>query len=242
MSCSEEYESICDICELSYKIAKSRHLKSVKCLYAQHLKRKIEEKFNNEINELKEANKKLKLENDFYKSKLVRRGVKFSNLSDELIVSVSSMSDCISKICTYELLYDYAYREDVVYEKLFKELFVDGKGKFKVVCTDIARKKFYFREFKSNQIICDPELSKLSNFIFRAAKKTRDINLYYLFNVDDDEESMKEMNRKHKASNILNFDQSFVNFMAKRAYACSIDQESIKDEHARESEPEFDDF
>lgn len=55
------------------------------------------------------------------------------------------------------LLYDDNVFHDHIYNKILK----DDKGKDKVLCTDINRKNFSYKDENSGQLISDPELEKL---------------------------------------------------------------------------------
>jgi len=185
-------EVICDICEskIKYKKDLSKHKKSETCKKIEYLlmkhiqvyKDKIEEQ-NLEINKIKKQleDKDNQIKSLFDKSEEYRKIVEkaatkttvknynhnnYLNYISSEPLKLSEISKQMKKIvnCDTMMLDDYEFNDHIVHNIL-----KDENGKDKVLCTDINRKNFSYKDEKSGELISDPELERLREQLKKGA-------------------------------------------------------------------------
>jgi hypothetical protein len=98
----------------------------------------------------------------------------------------------------------------------------DENGKDKVLCTDINRKNFSYKDEKSGELICDPELERLRIQLKKGAdvKHLKRDLLNILVKEYEDNGSIGEDPYKKFSEIIqkLNFGTPFIDHVAKKTY------------------------
>ena len=137
--------------------------------------------------------------------------IKFSNLKNQLKEIVTTQS----------IMYD----DEDFHNHIVDNIFKDKDGKDKLLCTDINRKNFTYKDEKSGELISDPELERLREQL----KKGTDVKiirrdlLEKLVN-DYEENGSIGMDPYKQFSDIiqkLNFGTPFIDHVAKKTYVKS---------------------
>ena len=134
-------------------------------------------------------------------------------------LKISEMSKQLKQIVNCDtVMYDDNDFHDHIVDNIFK----DKNGKDKVLCTDINRKNFTYKDEKSGQLISDPELEKLREQL----KKGTDIkqirkDLLEKLVTEYEENGYTGIDPYKQFSEIiqkLNFGTPFVDHVAKKTY------------------------
>ena len=134
--------------------------------------------------------------------------IKFSNFKNKLKDIVTSKS--------------IMYNDDDFHDHIVDNILKDKDGKDKVLCTDINRKNFTYKDEKSGQLISDPELERLRDQL----KKGTDIKLLRrdllekLVNEYEENGSIgiDPYKRFSEIIQKLNFGSPFIDHVAKKTY------------------------
>ena len=114
------------------------------------------------------------------------------------------------------------YNENEFHEHIVDNILKDKDGKDKVLCTDINRKNFSYKDENSGEIISDPELERLRDQLKRGTdiKQIRKDLLEKLVNEYEENDNIG-IDPYKKFSDIiqkLNFGSPFVDHVAKKTY------------------------
>ena len=145
--------------------------------------------------------------------------IKFSNLKNQLKDIVTTQS----------IMYD----DEDFHNHIVDNIFKDKDGKDKLLCTDINRKNFTYKDEKSGELISDPELERLREQL----KKGTDVkiirrNLLEKLVNEYEENGSVGIDPYKRFSEIiqkLNFGSPFVDHIAKKTYVKSCTTHKIKD-------------
>ena len=134
-------------------------------------------------------------------------------------LKISEMSKQLKQIVNCDtVMYDDNDFHDHIVDNIFK----DKNGKDKVLCTDINRKNFTYKDEKSGQLISDPELEKLREQLKKGTdiKQIRKDLLEKLVTEYEDNECSGIDPYKQFSEIIqkLNFGTPFVDHVAKKTY------------------------
>ena len=178
----------CNYCDT--KITKqnlSRHQKSESCVKIQNIIKKnneekilLENKINELENKIKIINNELDTTNKVSEEyrKIVEKAatkttVKNYNHNTNYLNYISSEPLKLSEVkhqvraimnCDTVMLDENKFHEHIV-DNILK----DEHGKDKVLCTDINRKNFTYKDETSGQLICDPELERIREQLRKGA-------------------------------------------------------------------------
>jgi hypothetical protein len=213
-------------------------------LFEQENKNKLQE---NKIEELVQENNTLKIENNTLKTEIkalekasegyrkivekaatkstnttVKNNYQHNNylnyISSEPINFKNLKNQLKDIVTTQSVMYD----DEDFHNHIVDNIFKDKNGKDKLLCTDINRKNFTYKDEKSGELISDPELERLREQL----KKGTDIKLIRrnllekLVNEYEENGSIGIDPYKQFSDIIqkLNFGTPFVDHMAKKTY------------------------
>ena len=232
---------ICEYCES--KITKYnyiKHKKSETCTKIQNLLNKknilyekiIEEnnKLKQEINILKNQNVLLEKTTEEYRKIVEKASTKITvknnythnnylNLISQEPIKFSELSKQLKELVNCESL---MYNENDFHEHIVDNILRDENGKDKVLCTDINRKNFSYKDENSGELISDPELEKLREQL----RKGTDIKIIK-------KELLNKLIKQYENTDIdpyvkfyvifkkLDFGEPFVDHIAKKTYVKS---------------------
>jgi hypothetical protein len=267
----------CEYCDNSYinKCHLTRHQKTESCIKIQNIIFKKDEIYKNKCNELNNTIVELKNDNINSNKKILTLEVKLKEVSDKYedlrkIVEKAATKSTV-KNYTHNNYLNYISTEPIKFNELksqvrqivncetvmyndsdFHDHIVDNilkdkSGKDKVLCTDINRKNFTYKDEKSGELISDPELERLREKL----KKGTDIRqirrdlLEKLVNEYEENGSIG-MDPYKQFSDIiqkLNFGSPFIEHVAKKTYIKSKNgfQEKINEFNELESIYEWND-
>ena len=241
----------CDICNiiLVSKQKYENHVKSKKHIEIYNVSEKYQQKLQeleninkvlmNENNDLKHKNEMLNMELSNLKAtsskfeKIVEKAALKSTsvttnninnttnllqyLSNEPI-DFSSISEQMTKLGPFRA----KKGEKIFNEQIRKTILQDTNGNDKVVCTDIARGNFAYKDDKTDELVYDPLLEKLREQLRNGAKEAeilQELNdmLELKYGNDPDNVNMRlaEFNRARKN---LNFTDKFARYIARKTY------------------------
>ena len=242
----------CEYCDNSYinKCHLTRHQKTESCIKIQNIIFKKDEIYKNKCNELNNTIVELKNDNINSNKKILTLEVKLKEVSDKYedlrkIVEKAATKSTV-KNYTHNNYLNYISTEPINFHELksqvrqivncetimyndsdFHDHIVDNilkdkSGKDKVLCTDINRKNFTYKDEKSGELISDPELERLREKL----KKGTDIRqirrdlLEKLVNEYEENGSIGVDPYKQFSDIIqkLNFGSPFVDHVAKKTY------------------------
>ena len=226
---------ICDFCGVScitkYKL--SAHQNTERCKFIQNKLNNL--KNENQKNVLEYEHKIQKLEYDLknalamsdeYKKiveKAVTRPTSITNNKTENIVYLSSepikfsnMREQLSNIINI----DNITKSDTKFNNLiFTNILQDNDGNDKIICTDVSRNKFQYKDENTGELVHDVKLEKLRTKLCEGVDKKKVYKelLDYLFSFyGDDGEAIYEKfnNLKRK----LEFNCSFMKYVGNKTY------------------------
>jgi hypothetical protein len=234
---------ICNYC--STKITKqnlSRHQKSDFCLKIQNIIKK------NNDDKLILGNKIIELENEI---KILTNNLKSANKSSEeyrkiVEKAATKSTNTVKNTYTHNNYLNYIsteplkisdfpkqlknivncdsvmYNEDDFHDHIVDNILRDKSGKDKVLCTDINRKNFTYKDEKSGELISDPELERLRNQLKKGTniKQLRHELLEKLVTEYEENNCIGTDPYKRFSDIIqkLNFGLPFVDHVAKKTY------------------------
>ena len=237
---------ICNYC--STKITKqnlSRHQKSDFCLKIQNIVKK------NNDDKLILGNKIIELENEI---KILTNNLKSANKSSEeyrkiVEKAATKSTNTVKNTYTHNNYLNYIsteplkisdfpkqlknivncdsvmYDEDDFHDHIVDNILRDKSGKDKVLCTDINRKNFTYKDEKSGELISDPELERLRNQLKKGTniKQLRHELLEKLVTEYEENNCIGTDPYKRFSDIIqkLNFGSPFVDHVAKKTYVKS---------------------
>lgn len=134
-------------------------------------------------------------------------------------IKISTLKTEMPKFATMEAIMAGEHRFNKI---IATALLESNEGKFKVICTDQARKQFTYKDEKSGELISDPHLERLSDHMRKS------VNYGALF--DEISEKLKEdgipekdnAEQTHKILLRAKFRAPFVRHVAKRMYRRAI--------------------
>jgi hypothetical protein len=241
---------ICEYCEseiTKYNLIKHKKSESCTKIYKLILKKELlyqnqikeKEKIINELQEkideyiientnLKNENKILEKSSEEYRKIVMKVATKttiknnYNNYLNYISTEPLKLNDIPKQVKnilnSQTILYDTEDFNDHIVDNILK----DNKGKDKLLCTDINRKNFTYKDESSGKLICDPELEKLRDKLKKGAdvKSLKKELLDQLIKEFEDNGSlgddpyMKFCNLIQK----LDFGSPFVNHVAKKTY------------------------
>jgi len=161
---NDKYNDKIKLIEEQYKLKLSEHENKIQELNKENNNLKIEnnslkteiktlEKSSEEYRKIvekvatKSTNTIKNYQHNNYLNYISSEPIKFSNLKNELKNIVTAKS----------IMYD----DNEFHEHIVDNILKDKSGKDKVLCTDINRKNFTYKDEKSGELISDPELERL---------------------------------------------------------------------------------
>ena len=209
---------------------------------------KITEELNNSTSEniiLKNEIKSLEKTNETFKKIVEKSATKttiknnytHNNYLNYISTEPLKISDFPKQLKQIVNVDTVMYDDEDFHEHIVENLLKDKDGKDKVLCTDINRKNFTYKDEKSGELISDPELERLREQI----KKGTDIKLIRrnLLErlVNEYEENgcigIDPYKQFSEIINKLNFGNPFVDHVAKKTYVKTknnINEKSLIDE------------
>lgn len=134
--------------------------------------------------------------------------IKFSNIKNQLKDVVTTKS----------VMYD----DEDFHNHIVDNILKDKDGKDKVLCTDINRKNFTYKDEKSGQLVCDPELERIREQLRKGADvKSLKKNLLEKLVKEYEDNNNTGIDPYKKFCDIiqkLNFGSPFVDHVAKKTY------------------------
>ena len=222
--------------------------------------KKLEQENINNINKLNELNEELKN----VKQELIKKDIQLKTIEEKyedlkIIVEKSATKSTTVKNYTHNNYLNYISTEPLKFSELKSQLkeivncetvmyddndfhdhivdniLKDKDGKDKVLCTDINRKNFTYKDEKSGQMIFDPELERLRDKLKRGTniKQIRKDLLEKL--VTEYEENgcigIDPYKQFSEIINKLNFGTPFIDHVAKKTYVKTknINEKSLED-------------
>ena len=136
------------------------------------------------------------------------------------------------------------YNDDDFHDHIVDNILKDKSGKDKVLCTDINRKNFTYKDEKSGELISDPELERLREQLKKGTdiRKIRRDLLEKLVN-EYEENGCIGMDPYKQFSDIiqkLNFGSPFVDHIAKKTYIKTKNTVIQKNNNESRNEESFD--
>ena len=247
-------ETICDICECKIKHKKdlTKHKQSETCKKIEYLltkqiqpyKEKIQEYItlnNNLQKQLEEKNIQIKIiqeKSEEYRKIVEKSALKSTNtvknnyshnnylnyISQEPI-NFSNLKNELNNVVTSKtIMYDDEYFHDHIVNQILK----DKNGKDKVLCTDINRKNFSYKDENTGQLISDPELDNLRTKL-RNGVKLKQLRSELLEKLTKEFEDNGNVGKDpyvkfYEMIQKLNFGVPFVDHVAKKTYVKSKNQ------------------
>jgi len=152
-----------------------------------------------------------------YLNYISQEPINFSNLKNELKNVVTTKS----------IMYDDKYFHEHIIDNILK----DKNGKDKVLCTDINRKNFTYKDEKSGELVYDPELDNLRNKL-RNGVKLKQVRNELLERLTKEFEDNGNVGKDpyvkfYEMIQKLNFGIPFVEHVAKKTYIKSKNSENI---------------
>jgi hypothetical protein len=240
-------EIICDICNSSIKRKKDlpRHKRSEYCQKVSELLNKFKNENFNKIKLIEEECKKLKdiifnkdtqikLLQDKYedlrkivekaatKSTTVKNNYQHNNYLNYISTEPLKLSELSKQLKQIVNCDTVMYDDNDFHDHIVDNLLKDKSGKDKVLCTDINRKNFTYKDENSGELISDPELERLREELKKGTniKKIRKDLLEKL--VTEYEENgcigIDPYKQFSEIINKLNFGTPFVDHVAKKTY------------------------
>jgi hypothetical protein len=244
----------CEYCENSFinKCHLTRHQKSETCLKIQKIIHSLKETYQNKINSLVEENSQLKQTVFSLEIKLNETTDKYEDLrkivekaatkttvknnythnnylnyisSDPL--RLSEIPEQLKQIVNCEtIMYDDTEFHNHIVDNILK----DENGKDKVLCTDINRKNFSYKDERSGELISDPELEKLREQLKKGADM-KSVKRDLLNNlIKQCEETGGDPYKKfYDILQKLEFGTPFIEHVAKKTYIKTKGIQSVQD-------------
>ena len=240
-------EVICGICECKIKHKKDllKHKKSETCKKIEYLlskqiqpyKEKIQEhvtKYNILQKQIEEKDIQLKFIQDKYEDlrKIVEKAAtkstntvknythnNYLNYISTEPIKFNELKSQVNKLVNCETI---MYDDNDFHDHIVDNILRDKSGKDKVLCTDINRKNFTYKDETSGELISDPELDRLRDQLKKGTniKKLRHELLEKLVNEYEQNECIGHDPYKKFSEIIqkLNFGSPFVDHIAKKTY------------------------
>ena len=240
-------ETICDICESKIKNKKDivKHKKSETCKKIEFLLKKKSECYELKINQYIQDNNLLKKQNEEKDIQLKLFQDKYEDLR-KIVEKAATKSTNTVKNYTHNNYLNYIsteplkisdfpkqlknivncdtvmYDDNDFHEHIVDNILRDKSGKDKVLCTDINRKNFTYKDEKSGELISDPELEILRDQLKKGTniRQIRKDLLDKLVTEYEDNGSIGIDPYKRFSDIIqkLNFGSPFVDHVAKKTY------------------------
>jgi hypothetical protein len=184
-----EQKFICDFCDTNFtkKICLSRHLEVCKDKIIKNFyENKLQEK-NNEITILKEKIECLKEENEKL-HKLAQTAIEKSTTTTNIKTNYNINNNINLMPITEDYINQQAQFLTIEHIKKgalgYSTYFLDYPLKDRILCTDFSRRKFKYKNEKGD-IIIDPEMTNLSNLLFKSIKdKNRELSVQYINDIN----------------------------------------------------------
>ena len=157
-------------------------------------------------------------------------------------LKISEMSKQIKQIVNCDTV---MYDDEDFHDHIVDNILRDKSGKDKVLCTDINRKNFTYKDEKSGELISDPELERLRNQLKKGTniKQLRHELLEKLVTEYEENGSIGSDPYKQFSDIIqkLNFGTPFVDHVAKKTYIkTKNNNEDIIDNELENSDLQYD--
>jgi hypothetical protein len=251
----------------------TRHQKTESCIKIQNIIFKKDEIYKNKSNELNNTIVELKNDNLNLNKKILTLEIKLKEVSDKsdeyrkIVEKSATKSTNTVKNYTHNNYLNYIstepikfkdlksqvrqivncetimYNDDDFHDHIVDNILRDKSGKDKVLCTDINRKNFTYKDEKSGELISDPELERLREQLKKGTdiRKIRDL-LEKLVN-EYEENGCIGMDPYKQFSDIiqkLNFGSPFVDHIAKKTYIKTKNTVIQKNNNESRNEESFD--
>ena len=135
------------------------------------------------------------------------------------------------------------YDEEDFHDHIVDNILKDKSGKDKVLCTDINRKNFTYKDEKSGELISDPELEKLRDQLKKGTdiKKLRHELLEKLVTEYEENGSIgiDPYKRFYDIIQKLNFGTPFVDHVAKKTYVKTKSNNQLECDNLENKELEY---
>ena len=188
-------------------------------------------KLTQEINILKSENKSLEKSNESFRKIVEKAATKttiknnnythnnYLNYISSEPLKISEIPKQLKQIVNCDTV---MYNDNDFHDHIVDNILKDQNGKDKVLCTDINRKNFTYKDEKSGELISDPELEKLREQL----KKGTDIKLIRRellekLVIEYEQNGTIGIDPYKKFSEIinkLNFGSPFIDHVAKKTY------------------------
>ena len=247
---------ICEYCSNVYntKYHLTRHHNSESCKKIQNIINNNNNKNNEKIKLLEIEISKLTQENTILKNEIksleksseeYRKIVEKAATKSTNTVKNYSHNNYLNYISTEPIKFDkiksqlkqivncetVMYDDNEFHEHIVDNILKDKSGKDKVLCTDINRKNFTYKDEKSGELISDPELEKLRDKLKRGTniKQIRHELLEKLVTEYEQNDCIGPDPYKKFSDMIqkLNFGSPFVDHVAKKTYVKSKNVEQL---------------
>ena len=111
------------------------------------------------------------------------------------------------------------YDDDVFHDHIVDNIFKDENGKDKLLCTDINRKNFSYKDETSGELICDPELERLREQL-KKGSDIRSVKMEVMSKLVDKYEGTctDPYMKLYETVKKLEFGNPFVEHVAKKTY------------------------
>jgi hypothetical protein len=250
---------VCEFCSNVYntKYHLTRHHNSESCKKIQNIINKNNNKNNEKIKLLELEISKITQENIILKNDI--KSLEKSNESFRKIVEKAATKTTIKNNYSHNNYLNYISSEPIKFDKIKSELkqivncetvmydeddfhdhivdniLKDKSGKDKVLCTDINRKNFTYKDEKSGELISDPELERLREKLKKGTniKQIRHELLEKLVTEYENNDCIgpDPYKRFFEIIQKLNFGTPFIDHVAKKTY--------IKSKNSENEETEF---
>ena len=222
-----------------YKINELEHIDKIKLLELEL------SKITQENILLKSENKALEKSNESFRNivekaatkSTVKNNYNHNNYLNYISTEPLKISEIPNKLKQIVNCNTVMYNDNKFHEHIVDNILKDKSGKDKVLCTDINRKNFSYKDEKSGELISDPELEKLREQLKNGydIKKIRKDLLEKLVNEYEENDCLGTEPYKQFSEIIqkLNFGTPFVDHVAKKTYIktkCNTNEFDIENE------------
>jgi hypothetical protein len=176
----------------------------------------------------KAATKSTTIKNTYTNSNNHNNHNNYLNYISQEPIKFSEMKKQIQNVITTKTI---MYDEEDFHDHIVDNILRDNKGKDKVLCTDINRKNFSYKDEKSGEIVSDPELERLREQLKRGTdtktlKKDLLENLITKYNGSH----IDPYNKFYEILKKLEFGAPFIDHLAKKTYVKTKTNDTVDNE------------